>query len=393
LDVAVVPAPVVGTAPQAILEANMRLVETDVLNLEHVGQLEAWFDEHAEATSAGTAGQCIADALLLLSREGWLGAGVPQALGGQGGSLRDAVLAIAAISERCLTSGFVFWCQRTFAEFLVASGNPWLRAAVLPRVLSGECSGATGLSDAMRQPFPAARLRVQAAVDDGRVTLRGTVPWASNLRPGGFVMAVAARAAPDRAVVVAVPSSAAGLVREPDRQLLGLQGSWTAGVRLEGVELPHEWLLSDDPAAFVSRVRSTVILLQCGLSLGLARRSVAEALGTAAGRGRTLGPSVQAIGAELRQHEATLASLTVRPGADAGRLATVLTLRIALTRLAVRAVHLELEAVGGGAYRDASGTARRVREAAFLPILTPSVVQLEAELNEPPLDGRPEATA
>ncbi|HEY9752214.1 MAG TPA: hypothetical protein V6C46_04655, partial [Coleofasciculaceae cyanobacterium] len=52
----------------------------------------------------------------------------------------------------------------------------------------------------------------------------------------------------------------------------------------------------------------------------------------------------------------------------------------ALTRLALDLVWLELEVKGGSAYFKPSGTARRLREVAFLPVLTPSLVQLETEL-------------
>jgi len=57
-------------------------------------------------------------------------------------------------------------------------------------------------------------------------------------------------------------------------------------------------------------------------------------------------------------------------------------LRIALAETAASAVQLELQASGGKAYLTAhgSGFARRWRESAFVPIVTPSLVQLRTEL-------------
>ncbi|MNN12934.1 hypothetical protein D3C81_1259460 [compost metagenome] len=57
-------------------------------------------------------------------------------------------------------------------------------------------------------------------------------------------------------------------------------------------------------------------------------------------------------------------------------------LRIALAQSAAEAVQLELQASGGKAYlsEHGSGFARRWRESAFVPIVTPSLVQLRAEL-------------
>jgi len=64
------------------------------------------------------------------------------------------------------------------------------------------------------------------------------------------------------------------------------------------------------------------------------------------------------------------------------RPAALFRLRIALAESAASAVQLELHASGGKAYlsEHGSGFARRWRESAFVPIVTPSLVQLRAEL-------------
>ena len=57
-------------------------------------------------------------------------------------------------------------------------------------------------------------------------------------------------------------------------------------------------------------------------------------------------------------------------------------LRISLTDWLWKAVLLELETRGGGAYlmETAEGFPRRLREASFVPIITPSVTQLKKAL-------------
>ena len=57
-------------------------------------------------------------------------------------------------------------------------------------------------------------------------------------------------------------------------------------------------------------------------------------------------------------------------------------IRIALAEAANQAVQLELQASGGAVYLlpAGAGFGRRWREAAFLPIVTPSLVQLKTEL-------------
>jgi alkylation response protein AidB-like acyl-CoA dehydrogenase len=126
-------------------------------------------------------------------------------------------------------------------------------------------------------------------------------------------------------------------------------------------------------------VRPVFLGLQCGLSIGVARASLAEAQRRAASAGVVLGEPIAVALEELAD-----ATRTLLQGLDEGRYARQPTplfdLRIALAEIALRAVQLELQATGGRAYHANSGFARRWREAAFLPIVTPSLVQLKGEL-------------
>jgi hypothetical protein len=56
---------------------------------------------------------------------------------------------------------------------------------------------------------------------------------------------------------------------------------------------------------------------------------------------------------------------------------SLLELRLELGRLAVAAVALESKLAGGRGYMLHSGTARRLRESAFLPVQAPTEVQLQ----------------
>ncbi|UBF30604.1 acyl-CoA/acyl-ACP dehydrogenase (plasmid) [Kovacikia minuta CCNUW1] len=344
-------------------------------------KVQLQFAEHAGRLNDGLPGSHAGESLNLLAQAGWLGLGVPESLGGGGGRLLDVVEAIAAVSEQCLTSGFVFWCQRAFIEYLAASDNRWLQAEILPQALKAELSGATGLSNAMKHLAGIEQLRLEARLDAETVTLNGFLPWASNLRPKQFAVAIAAQTSSGRSLVVAVPASAQGLKRGEDLQLLGLQASWTSTLSLEQVKLSHTWIISDAAQTFLAKIRPAFVLMQCGLALGIARRSLNETLQS------INGGNEQALINHLRHNTVTLAQLE----AQVWQLGIVSTftlaqvrqlfeLRIALTRLALDTVWLELEAKGGSAYFKPSGTARRLREVAFLPVLTPSLVQLETEL-------------
>ncbi|MGI0484031.1 acyl-CoA dehydrogenase [Pantanalinema rosaneae CENA516] len=330
-------------------------------------------------------GNChVGESLAQLAASGYLGLGVATSLGGVGGQLWDVVQGIAMVSEQCLTSGFVFWCQRTLIEYVVASDNSWLQAEILPLVLRAEWSGVTGLSNAMKHLAGIEQLRIQASLNADTVQLNGFLPWVSNLQPDKFVVAIAAQTVNGQSLVVAVPASAKGLTRGEDLQLLGLQASWTSTLQFDSVQLPHEWIISDHATTFLPKIRPAFLLMQCGLAWGIARRSLQET-------GQSLNPNNEVAlssrwqinSTQLRHLETELQSLSTTNITDFGiaQIRQLFELRVTLTRLAVEVVQLELEAKGGAAYLKPSGTARRLREVSFLPVLTPSLVQLETELH------------
>lgn len=107
-----------------------------------------WLDANAEAIDRG---QCEPQLVLAqIAESQLLRVGVDPAPGGTGGQVTDAVEAIAAIASRSLAAAFVCWGQRAFIEYLLHSPNQPLRERLLPRLLTGELAGATGLSNAMK---------------------------------------------------------------------------------------------------------------------------------------------------------------------------------------------------------------------------------------------------
>jgi alkylation response protein AidB-like acyl-CoA dehydrogenase len=349
--------------------------------LDQQRPVEISLAERATWLNDGVSGSNVADSLKLLAENERLGYGVPKHLGGSGGTVLDIVEAIAAVSEQCLTSGFAFWCQRVFIEYLVASNNPFLQQEILPQILRAELSGATGLSNAIKHGSGLEPLQVKATLKAGAVTLHGFLPWVSNLHPETFVAAVIAQTQTGEAIAVAVPAAAKGLERGEDLQLLGLQAAWTSALRFDQVSLSRQWIISEDANAFLTQIHPTFLLMRCGLSLGMARRSLQESLQSVNGVNEPI------LKNRLRYHflmlpqlEAQIWHLSMVSTFGVTQLRQIMQLRLGLTRLVMDAVWVELEAKGSSAYLKPSGTARRLREAAFLPLLTPSLVQLEAEL-------------
>ncbi|MDV9031186.1 acyl-CoA dehydrogenase family protein [Pseudomonas sp. RAC1] len=339
-----------------------------------------WLDANAEAIDQG---QCDPHRVLAhIAESQVLRVGIASALGGSGGDVTDAVEAIAAIASRSLASAFVCWGQRAFIEYLLHSPNEALRERLLADLLSGELAGATGLSNAMKFLSGIEALQVQARAQADGWTLEGRLHWVTNLRQSGFVVAAAIEAEQGQApFVMAIPSASVGLERSDDLQLMGLQSSSTAALAFHQVQLDRSWLLHDNAREFLPRVRPAFLALQCGMSIGLARRALDEVREHLQGRGSFLAEAEQVLRERL---ENTVGEL--KQGLLDGRFlaqpAALFKLRITLAESAADAVQMELQASGGKAYLTAygEGFARRWRESAFVPIVTPSLVQLRAEL-------------
>ncbi|MFO1195671.1 MAG: acyl-CoA dehydrogenase family protein [Burkholderiaceae bacterium] len=88
------------------------------------------------------------DVAKLMAAQGLLGITIPEADGGQGGSLMDAVIAIETVASVCPRSADVvqmgnFGPVRVFAEY----GTPWQKERYLKRILAGESVISVGMTE------------------------------------------------------------------------------------------------------------------------------------------------------------------------------------------------------------------------------------------------------
>lgn len=346
--------------------------------------LKDWLEAHAESIDAE---QALAGQILpRLGEAGVLRIGVPKNLGGAGGTIAHAIEAVASVAESSLAAAFVFWGQRTFIEYLLESDNAPLRERWIEPLLRGEFAGATGLSNAMKYLSNIESLQMKAvSVDAGGATPRwrldGSLPWITNLRRQGFLAAAAfehADGAPPS--IFAIPHDAPGVERSDDLDLIALRSSNTAALRVAGTVLDEDHRLTADAPAWLARLRPSFLGLQCGMSIGLARRSLA-AVSEASPASRSAVQAEAVTATDELEHLAQRLLSGVSDGTFLHAPAELFEIRIALACRADVAVSLEIQATGGRGYlRGQGGTARRAREAAFVPIVTPSLVQLKSQL-------------
>ena len=344
-------------------------------------ELRDWLDAHAQALDEGA--EDPASVLPRLAEAGVFRLGVPASQGGlEGSDAGDAIEAVSQLAEHSVAAAFVAWGQRVFIEYLLHSPNQALARDWTGPLLRGELAGATALSNAMKFLSGIESLQISARQDGddwaGRPHALGHQS-APGWLPGG--------GGRDRAGRHAGRGGAAAGHRRPDAQRrpapAGPAIEQHGGAGSEG--RAHQPALADPrrcppvPAAGAAGLRRAAMR-------PVHRPGPARA---APGRDGGQGQGARGILAEpLAQLQAQVEYLSdqliagVREGRYVAEPWLLFEVRIALAEAAQQAVQLELQASGGAAYLKPAGDgfARRWREAAFLPIVTPSLVQLKTEL-------------
>jgi alkylation response protein AidB-like acyl-CoA dehydrogenase len=343
-------------------------------------QIDAFFEPRAPAVDAGQAS--VQEGIAFLHRhhfrvwEGW-----DEPAASPNDDLVRVAETIATVAWSDMSSAFSLWCHRMVLDYLAcAAPGSWVRRGLMQPLLRAEWLGSTALASAVAHHVAGTPLPISARRDGNRLRLNGRIFWASNLFVPDFVL-ITATAGPDdaRPLIVALPGDAPGLRVEPNPSLLALQATGSSSLTLVDVPLEPEAIVTDDFRGFFQRIRSTFLLLQSSFCWGLAGRALCQTHTRLHGVNEIFMPDL----ADL-DGEATRLADAIRSGTRDRRrplpVPEALQIRLDSARLATAAVALEAKTMGGGGYVVTTPTARRLREAAFLPIQTPTEGQLRWEI-------------
>lgn len=284
---------------------------------------------------------------------------------------------IRIVARCCLATAFLVWCQTAAVVYVRTGASDWLRAELLQAIERGHLLAGTGLSNAVKAAAGLERLRLRAVPAADGYRLSGTLPAVSNLGPGHWFGVVAGTGSGRMAALV--PTDAPGIELVPRERFVALNGTGTYAVRFADVAVPGRWVLAADADAWLARIRPGFLLSQVGLGLGLADDVAAHAARRVARR-----PGLAWWAARLerrrRRVEAAVSAAAAAPPASDAEWRRLVRLRRASGRLALDAAETAAVADGSAGYQAGSWASRRAREAWFVAILTPSLVQLEVEL-------------
>lgn len=344
--------------------------------------LETGFLELVAASApAVDANQRTASAVLApLGEQGLLATGLPSA-GGRtrpDADVRPAAELIAAIAEECVSSAFSVWAHRMVLEYVARGHRSPRTQALFDDLAAARRVGATAMAAGLKSLAGIGEVDIIAKRTTHGWSLTGPVAWASNL-VAGSVFVAPARTEEGGTLVVWVDTEAPGVTIREVAGLLALDSTASGSLKLENVHVDADQVLSSDLAAFARDFRPSFLVLQSAFCVGLIRRSLAEAT-TNLGRGDNpaLAGDVQQLTSDVDQLLDTWYELAA--DTNSGTARDHLQLRLDASHLAGRATRLEATLAGGRGYLRTSGTSRRFREAAFLPVQSPSEGHLRWEL-------------
>ena len=310
------------------------------------------------------------------------------------GELGTYASLLEAVAAECLSSAFSLWAHRMVVEYLRAAGS---FDVLLEELLSGERAGSIAMATAMQELAGMGSIPTRAVPDGDGYRVSGRIAWASNIAPGTVIVfpaRVVAAGAADAAdehgqdaseedsgarVILCATVGETGLHTAPVNDLLALGATRSAMLEFDNLWVDQSRVVARSLDACRTR-RSTHLTLQSAFCLGLAQRCLTEAAGFLAGPGGILA----AHHARLVSQHAQLTATLHRVAADlqSATPQEITLLRYESARLAHGTARHEATLVGGRGYVTTSATNRRLREASFLPVQSPSEIQLLQELEQ-----------
>lgn len=241
-----------------------------------------------------------------LASLGLLGVTVPEELGGAGAGTVAYALAMMELARCDASVAVAVSVTNMVAELIATQGSAELAQAWVPRIVSGELvAGAFALSEPEAGSDPAA-MRTTATRTAGGWVLSGTKQWITSGDHAGAIVvwAITDPSAGHKGITAfVVPGGAPGLSVARLEDKMGLHGSSTAQLVLDGVEVPDSAILAGPGRGF-----ALAMMALDGGRIGISSQAVGIARGALeaavryAGERETFGQPIikhQAIGGML----------------------------------------------------------------------------------------------
>ncbi|WP_370327878.1 acyl-CoA dehydrogenase family protein [Euzebya sp.] len=181
-----------------------------------------------------------------LAELGFLGIAIPEAHGGAGGELLDALLVIEELAKRNQVAAFcAFEANTGPARVIEVFGTPEQRARLLPPIVAGEVTLAVSISEP-DAGSAATDLTTTARREGDELVIDGMKRWCSGAgHAEQYLVYVRLDDQPGSRGIgaVVVDRDAPGVTFGPQERLMGFRGIPSADIFLDGVRVPVEDLI------------------------------------------------------------------------------------------------------------------------------------------------------
>ncbi|HEY5947482.1 MAG TPA: acyl-CoA dehydrogenase family protein [Kofleriaceae bacterium] len=231
-----------------------------------------------KAAARDVSGEFPVAELRALGKLGLLGVNVPEELGGAGAGVIAYSLALQELARVDASVAVAVSVTNMVAELITTQGSPELAQQWVPRLVSGELvAGAFGLSEP-EAGSDAGAMRTVAAKTATGWRLTGTKQWITSGDHAGVMVVWATSGEPSEKhagmSAFVVPGDAKGLSVARLEEKMGLHGSSTAQLVLDGVEVPDSAMLGA-----VGRGFALAMMALDGGRIGIASQAVGIARG------------------------------------------------------------------------------------------------------------------
>ena len=182
----------------------------------------------------------------ILGRAGLLSLPYPEEYGGGGQPYEVYLQVLEEIAAAWSSVGVGVSVHALSCFGLFTRGTEQQKQRWLPEMLGGEQLGAYCLSEPHAGSDPAA-MRTSAKRDGDDYVLNGAKAWTTHGGHADFYKVMARTGEGSRGIsAFLVPADAPGLTADPPERKMGLTGSTTATMRLDGVRVPVERRLGEE---------------------------------------------------------------------------------------------------------------------------------------------------
>ena len=263
------------------------------------------------------------------------------------------------LASACLTTCFLLSQRDAAVRRIAASANERLRSELLGSLARGERFATVGLSQLTTSRQHQKPALVARAVGDAFI-FDGAIPWVTGAAHADHLV-IGAVTDTGMQVLAALPRDLPGVQVGPPLDLMALQGSLTAEVRLNQVGVDQRWLLAEPVESVLVTGRSGPGGLETScLALGLASAAIDYVAEEAVSR-TELRESAENLNQERRKLRAELHRLAH----DRGTTEDATALRTLANSLVLRASQIALTVSKGTGFLRHHPAQRWARQALF----------------------------